>query len=395
MHAAGNDISPTPELEIPLCSAASREYNLAMQPTYAFILALASCFSTAAAQQAPDDSEVVARISAATLLILAGEGAGRLSSISTGVVVRPNGVILCAYHAIKDAREVQVRLHGGDIYDQVVLLGADERRDVAALKISAAGLPTLSLRAGAEAKPGEPVYAVASSNGLPWSASKGIIAAVRLADDIPGAGQGFRLLQFTAPVGSGASGGPLVDSQGALLGIITKAIARGSRGMPAEAGFAVPIQTVIGLADGSGNQALGSGAALQMPASRPSPSSAAVAASNAQDILRTARTLNIVSRSMYFTPDSLEKALAGQKGFEGLGLMIVKDRRVADLLITVDRPLFTYTFTYSVTDLKTSIVLDSGKVTAIDGGAAAARIAKQLVTKWEKARSPSAPPKQG
>ena len=97
---------------------------------------------------------------------------------------------------------------------------------------------------------------------------------------------------------------------------------------------------------------------------------------------------------MYFTPDSLEKALAGQKGFAGLGLMIVKDRRVADMLITIDRPLFTYTFTYSVTALKTSVLLDSGKVTAIDGGAAAPRIAKQLVTKWEKARPPAVPPKQ-
>ena len=102
-----------------------------MRPTYAYVLALASCFSTAAAQQAPNDPEVVARISKATVLILAGEGAGRLSSISTGVIVRPDGVILCAYHALKDAREVQVRLHSGDIYDQVVLLGVDERRDVA------------------------------------------------------------------------------------------------------------------------------------------------------------------------------------------------------------------------------------------------------------------------
>ena len=179
---------------------------------------------------------------------------------------------------------------------------------------------------------------VSSSSGLSWSASKGIIAALRLADEIPGAGQGFRLLQFTAPVSSGASGGPLVDSQGALVGIITRGIARGTTGAPAEAGFAVPVETVMGLADGSGNQALGSGAALQIPDSRPSPSSAAVAASNPQDLLRTARTLSIASRTMYFTPDSLEKALAGQKGFEGLGLMIVEDRRVADLLITIDRP---------------------------------------------------------
>jgi hypothetical protein len=96
---------------------------------------------------------------------------------------------------------------------------------------------------------------------------------------------------------------------------------------------------------------------------------------------------------MYFTPDSLEKALAGQKGFESLGLVIVKDVRVADLLITVDRPLFTYTFTYSVTDPRTTRVLDSGKVTAIDGGAAAARIAKQLVNKWAKARSADVAPK--
>ena len=47
-----------------------------------------------------------------------------------------------------------------------------------------------------------------------------------------------------------------------------------------------------------------------------------------------------------------------------------------------------------MTDQRTSAVLDSGKVAAIDGGAEAARIAKQLVTKWEKARSPAPPPKQ-
>jgi hypothetical protein len=148
----------------------------------------------------------------------------------------------------------------------------------------------------------------------------------------------------------------------------------------------VPIETVIGLADGTGNSALGTGAGLQMPTNRPSPSSAAVASTSAQDIFRAARTLHIASRSMYFTPESLEHALAGQKDFESLGLMVVKDTRVADLLITIDRPLFTYTFTYSVTDPKTSRVLDSGKVISIDGGAAARGIAKQLVSKWAKAR---------
>jgi hypothetical protein len=352
-----------------------------MKPTCVLILVLFSCFCTGVAQDVPGDSEVIARISAVTVLILSGEGAGRLASISTGVIVRPNGVILTAYHAVKDAREVQVRLRTGDVYDQVVLVGTDERRDVAALRISAASLPTLPLGLGADAKPGDPAYVVSNSSGLGWSASKGIIAALRVADEIPGAGQGFRVLQFTAPVSPGASGGPLVDSRGNLLGIITKGMASGTS---AGAGFAVPIETVIGLADGTGNLALGKGTTLQMPANRPPLSSAAVASSNAEDVLRAARTLHIASRSMYFTPESLEHALAGQKDFESLGLMVVKDARVADLLITVDRPLFTYTFTYSVTDPKTSRVLDSGKVIAIDGGVAAGGIAKQLVSKWAK-----------
>ena len=352
-----------------------------MNRIYSLMLALSLFSCVALAQDTPAEAELVARVSAATVVILSGEGAGRLSSLGTGVIVRPDGVILTAYHAIKNARELQVRLHTGDVYDQVVLIGSDERRDVAALRISARNLPALPIGPGAETKPGETAYVVSNSNGLGWSASKGIFAASRLADEIPGAGHDYKVLQFTAPINHGASGGPLVDSRGALVGIITK-------GFESGAGFAVPVETVIGLADGTGNLVFGSGAALQMPVNRPSPSSAVIASANPQDILRTAKTLNIATRSMYFTPETLEKELVKQKDFEKLGLMVIKDMRLADLLISIDRPLFTYTFTYSVTDSKTSIVLDSGKVTAIDGGAAAGKIAKQLVSKWVKIRQP-------
>jgi S1-C subfamily serine protease len=112
------------------------------------------------------------------------------------------------------------------------------------------------------------IHLMSNSSGLAWSAAKRIIAALRLAEDLPGAGQGFRLLRFTPPVSSGARGGPPVGSQGVHLGITTKGIAREPGGASTEAGFAFPIETVIGLADGSGSQALGSGAALQMGAIR-------------------------------------------------------------------------------------------------------------------------------
>jgi S1-C subfamily serine protease len=109
---------------------------------------------------------------------------------------------------------------------------------------------------------------VCSSSSLAWSAANGIIAALRQADDIPGSGQGFRLSPFTAAVSSGGGGGPVVEWQGALLGIITKRVARGLGGASTEAGFAVPTETVIGLAEGSAKRAVGSGAALPMSAVR-------------------------------------------------------------------------------------------------------------------------------
>jgi hypothetical protein len=332
-------------------------------------------------------SDVLARVTETTVVVLCGEGAGRLISISTGVVVRQNGVILTAYHSIKDAKEVQVRLRGGDVFDRVTLIGVDERRDVAALKIAASRLPALAIGSAQEVKVGDPAYAVTNSNGLAWTASQGMFSASRMADEVPGAGQGYRVLQFSGDVAPGASGGPLTDAKGQLVGIITKGIGTGAR-------FAVPIESVIGLADGGMQVALGAGAALQMPAEGRSPTASAVVAANPGDAARNAKTVHVASRSTFFTTDTLERELQKHPGFPALGLALVKDMRVADLLITVDRPLFTYDFTYVLTDVKTSRVLDTGKVVAFDGVIAAPKIAKDLVAKLTKLRVPPAAPKE-
>jgi hypothetical protein len=349
-----------------------------VNPASAIVLFMLLVTRIALTQNSPDSGpDVIARVGDASVLILSGDGAGRLNSTSTGIIIRPDGIILTAFHTIKNAKEVQIRLKTGDIYDRVVLLGADERRDVAALKITATNLPALTQRSSSDFRQGETVYVIANSGGL--SASKGIISSYGMADEIPGAGQGYKVMQFTAPVSGGASGGPLVDERGALLGVITKTI-------PSGIGFAVPIESVIGLGDGTMNLALGSGSALQLPTNHATPSSAAVADSDPPKILRSAKTLLVRSHTQYFTVEALEREFAKQKGFAELGLIAVRDNRVADMIITVDRPLFTYDFTYSVTDARTSIVLNVGKVTAIDGGSAAGKIAKQLIDEWGKIR---------
>lgn len=337
------------------------------------------------AQLAPppaSSGSIFERTKAATVVVLAGEGAGRLHSIATGVIASKDGIILTALHAIKGAAEVQIRMSNGEVFDRVELLGSDERRDVAALRISAGALAALSPGSTTHLSQGDPVYAVTNAGGLAWSATEGIFSASRPADEIPGAGSGFRLLQFTAPIAPGSSGGALVDSSGALIGIIT--------GGKESAGFAVPIESVLGLSALGPRVVLGSGALLQMPGkgADASLSSAAIAKADTKQILRDARTIYIHSKTSFLTVDTLQRALVLEKDWPKLNLTIVQDQRVADLLIQIDRPLFTYIHTFVISDKRTSIVLDSGKVTAFDGTIASGGIAKDIVKFLSAAHAP-------
>lgn len=339
------------------------------------------------AQQAasPSATQILERAKSATVIVLAGEGAGRLHSIATGVIISKDGVILTALHAVKGAAEVQVRMANGEVFDRVELLGSDERRDVAALKIAAGGLPNLVPGSNAVLASGDPVYAVTNANGLAWSATQGIVSAVRPADEVPGAGSGFRLLQFSAPIAPGSSGGALVDKNGELVGIIT--------GGTGNSGFAVPVDSVLGLPESGHRVTLGSGAALQMPAKQMADipqSSAAISNADPKQRVKNARTIFIHSKTSFLTVDTLDRALTLQKEWPQLELTIVQDQRVADLLIEVDRPLFTYIHTFVITDKRTSIVLDSGKVTAFDGTIASGGLAKEMVRFFAADRIPSA-----
>ncbi len=344
---------------------------------------LAVSLSAQQISSSPDANTIFEHTKAATVIILAGEGAGRLHSIATGVVISKDGVLLTALHAVKGAAEVQVRMANGEVFDRVDLLGSDERRDVAALKISAGALPALAAGSTTNLAQGDPVYAVTNADGLVWSATEGILSAIRLAEEIPGAGSGVRLLQFSAPVAPGSSGGALVDRSGALIGIIT-----GSKG---SAGFAVPIESVLGLPESSRRITLGSGASLQMPAKEAAlvpQSSAAIAGSDPKQLLKDARSIYIHSKTSFLTVDTLDRALALEKDWPNLGLTIVQDPRVADLRIEIDRPLFTYVHTFVIVDKRTSIILGSGKVTAFDGTIASGGIAKNRVKIFSSARIP-------
>jgi hypothetical protein len=347
----------------------------------------------AAAQEgspAPDSKAIYEHTKAASVLILSGDATGRVTFIATGVVISKNGVIFAPLHAVKGAAAVQIRLANGEIFDRVELLGSDERRDVAALKISAGALPALIPGNTASVALGDPVYAVTNSSGLTWLTTEGILYAISPAEEVSGAGSGFNLLRFTAAVAPGGSGGALVDHTGALIGIIT-----GPKG--AASPFAVPIDSVLGLPEAGPRTTFGSGATLQLiaqPAETVPQPIAAAASTDPKQILKNAKTIYVHSKTMFITDEAMDLALTQQKEWPDLGLTIVQDPSAADLLIEVSRVKFTNVHTFILSDKKTSIILNSGNEIAINGDIASRSLAKDIVDIFSAARL-SAPAKPG
>jgi Trypsin-like peptidase domain len=347
-----------------------------------------SALSTANAQTtapAMSGDQVIDHVSPAVVLILVSTGNGQVSGIGSGLIVRPDGIVLTANHVVKGMREVQVRLKNGDVYDHVELIAADERRDVAALRLPASGLPVLPAANSSEVRAGSAVYAVSNGDGLPWTASSGVLSATRLADEVPGAGSGYRLLQFTASLSPGSSGGVLVDAQARALGIVVGFITPGQN-----VNFAVPVDSVAGLAAASGGTPFASGARLQFPSASPIgnvPGPATIARNLPQTPARElprpeplqVRTVSVRSKTIYLRRERLEDDLHKTGMLPRLGLQFADYGQTADVAITVDRPVMTFDWTYTMVYQPKSLTIASGTIEATDEFDAGPKLAAAIV----------------
>lgn len=138
--------------------------------------------------------------------------------LGSGIAVTESGYILTNYHILQGCYQVQVaRLYDGFICG-AALVGYDEELDLAVLKADGDGFIPAELGDSDELRVGDPVYAIGNPLGyLIGSMSDGIVSA--LADrtqelDYPG-----RLIQTTAALNQGNSGGALVDAYGRVVGI--------------------------------------------------------------------------------------------------------------------------------------------------------------------------------
>lgn len=146
----------------------------------------------------------------------------RDSWLGSGFVIESSGVIMTNHHVLAGATSAKVTFQDGKSYDVVGTKLLDASQDVAVVKVNAVDLPVLEL-ADSLPRKGDVAIALGAPHGLSFSASQGIISAIR---DLSAEANekeiiAGTLLQTTAPISPGNSGGPLINSSGQVVGMNT------------------------------------------------------------------------------------------------------------------------------------------------------------------------------
>jgi serine protease DegQ len=159
------------------------------------------------------------------------------SSLGSGVLVSPEGIILTNHHVISDADDIDIALADGRKV-KAKIIGSDPETDIAVLKIEAKQLPTpITLAKIESVHVGDVVLAIGNPFGVGQTVTSGIISA--LGRDHVGINTFENFIQTDAAINPGNSGGALIDTRGNLIGINTAIYSNngGSMGI----GFAIPI----------------------------------------------------------------------------------------------------------------------------------------------------------
>jgi putative serine protease PepD len=182
-------------------------------------------------------NEIYRKASGAVVEVQAGNASG------TGFVVDSDGHVVTNQHVVDTAQTVEVRFaEGGE--EQARVVATDRSTDLAVLEVDLSGHKVTPVELGSSAgvEVGDSVYAIGNPFGLERSFTAGIVSAV---DRDIRAPNGFTIndaIQTDAPVNQGNSGGPLLDTEGNVIGVVSQIASEtgGNVGI----GYAVPSDTV-------------------------------------------------------------------------------------------------------------------------------------------------------
>src|SRR5262245_13018958 len=179
---------------------------------------------------------VVGRVGPAVISV-AGHPADNRPGQGSGFVITPDGFALTNSHVVHGRHRLRATTEEGDALD-ARLVGDDPSTDLALIRLAARDLPHAELGDSDGLRVGQLVIAMGNPFGFRSTVSTGVISALGRAMRSQQGRLIENIVQHTAPLNPGNSGGPLVDSKSRVVGINTAVIA-----MAQGLGFAVPATT--------------------------------------------------------------------------------------------------------------------------------------------------------
>ncbi|MGA9854884.1 MAG: trypsin-like peptidase domain-containing protein [Gammaproteobacteria bacterium] len=179
---------------------------------------------------------VVTTVGSAVVNIRVETARGRAGA-GSGVLVAPDGYLLTNNHVVERAQRLRVNFTDGNEVN-AVLVGLDPATDLAVIRAEGNGLPYACLGDSNGLQAGQLVIAIGNPLGYASSVSSGVVSALGRALATQSGRLIENVIQHTAPLNPGNSGGALLDSGGRVMGINTAIIA-----MAQGIGFAIPVNT--------------------------------------------------------------------------------------------------------------------------------------------------------
>ncbi|MBI4699210.1 MAG: serine protease [Nitrospirae bacterium] len=161
-----------------------------------------------------DAEKIFMENSEAVVVVITLDANGKPISQGSGFIVRSDGAVVTNYHVVSNAKDIKVKA-GKKILDVEGLIHAGKENDLVILKAKGERLPVVRIGDIKNANIGEKVYVISSPEGLENTISDGLLSGIREIDEEK------KILQITAPVSPGSSGGPVFNKDGEVIGIAT------------------------------------------------------------------------------------------------------------------------------------------------------------------------------
>ena len=201
-----------------------------IRPILFLCLTLAIPFPASAGNEA-----LAKQVKPALVAIYPAGREGTESGVGSGFVISGDGLIATNFHVIGEGRALRVEFPDGTKREVTAVHASDRLRDLAVIRVAGEALPHLELGDSRTVEQGMAAIAMGNPLGYRFSMVEGIISARQEIEGRP-------MLQLAMPVERGNSGGPVLDTSGRVLGIVTLKSTR-----EANLGFAVPVNELKGL----------------------------------------------------------------------------------------------------------------------------------------------------